>query len=85
MPCDNLNRALLIVPRYGLANASRVVDLVKSEITERDTPGFHELAKSPGLLAWCADIDHMTAEFQSMSCEERTDSPLHCRILLRML
>lgn len=72
--CDKLRRALLTRPRYGLAMVSEATDLIRSQITERDTPGYNEYATAPGILAWCASLRSFASEYEDLEEEDRQAS-----------
>lgn len=64
--CDKLKRLLKVRPRYGLIVASRAVELIQTEITERPGAG--------GLHAWCNELDVLLSEFD---CLERQDQQFY--------
>ena len=69
-----LERAVLVRPRFGLSMASHVVDLFRSEILGRDTPGACELAMSHGLYKWDAVLGALVSERNDMSHDEWLES-----------
>ena len=51
--------------------AAQVVELLQSQLTERDSPGFSELAVSPGLYKWCQEMDVCFSDFHDLEQEEQ--------------
>jgi hypothetical protein len=71
---DELKRVCFVRPRYGLARASYVVDLLRSEVIDRDVFGASEYRMSPGLSAWHAELNILVSNYASMSHEDLSDS-----------
>ena len=69
--CDQLRRLICVRPRVGLCRASHVVELIQSQITERDDPGMSILAASSGICIWCDDVDIYRKEANNFEKEER--------------
>ena len=65
--CDSLNQVLNVKPRYGLTVASQVVDLLRTELVDRDLPGSHEYATCPGPYSLCRNIDTLLSELCGLS------------------
>lgn len=69
--CDKLKDLIRVRPRHGLIKVSHVIDLIQAEITERDTPGQHEYATSPGLYKWCGNMEECIAEYDRLENEDQ--------------
>ena len=48
-----------------------MVELLQSQITKRDVPGFSEYAMSPGIYSWCKDMETCCLGFECMEAEDQ--------------
>jgi hypothetical protein len=68
---EALSKSLCVRPRYGLIKAGEVIELLRTEIVERDTPGYHEYATPPGLHAWCQELSVLESTYEELAAEDR--------------
>ena len=67
--CDALIVAMTVRPPYGLVAYARVIDLLKSNLTDR--AACSEYAISPGPYEWLATMKRSIDEWQVLSLEDR--------------
>ena len=68
---DVLKQVLLVKLRYGLITAGEVVELLQTERIEKDTPGYHMYATSPGIYAWCRAMAALESTYGELAVEDR--------------
>ena len=67
--CDALVVAMSVKPKYGLVAYARIMDLLKSNLTDR--AACSELAVSAGPYEWLKELEHSMEEWQDLSQEDQ--------------
>lgn len=73
---DELKKAMLVKPRYGLLSALELIRELESELTNR--ADHSEYCRGPGPLEWALALQQTVGDFSSFDEDEQADTLREC-------